>query len=84
MTPKCYIDASHAVHHDRTSRSGVVIMLAGAIIGACSGKQKLVLKSSTETELVALSDGLSHVLWVLLCLEGQGLLGYRYYGPLCN
>jgi hypothetical protein len=38
-------------------------MLTGAIVGAWSGKQKLVTKSSTEAEIVGLSDGLSHVLW---------------------
>jgi hypothetical protein len=58
-----YIDASFGVHADGTSRTGVVLMLAGAIVGAWSGKQKLVTKSSTEAEIVGLSDGLSHVLW---------------------
>lgn len=72
VKPECYIDASHAVHDDRTSRTGVVITLAGAVIGAWSGKQKLVSKSSTEAEIIALTDGMSHVLWVSLWLQGQG------------
>jgi hypothetical protein len=42
------------------------------MVGAWSGKQKLVSKSSTEAELIALSDGLSHVLWASLWLQAQG------------
>jgi hypothetical protein len=53
-----YIDASFGVHADGSSRTtGVVLMMAGAIVGAWSGKQKLVTKSSTESEIVGLSDG---------------------------
>ena len=37
-----------------------------------SSKQKLVTKSSTEAELVALSDGLSMVLWAKNFVEAQG------------
>jgi hypothetical protein len=72
IKPRCFIDASHAIHDDRTSRTGVVIVIAGAMVGAWSGKQKLVSKSSTEAELIALSDGLSHVLWASLWLQAQG------------
>jgi hypothetical protein len=67
-----YIDASFGVHADGTSRTGVVLMMAGAIVGAWSGKQKLVTKSSTEAEIVGLSDSLSHVLWARELLQAQG------------
>ena len=72
MNLECFIDASFGVHPDRTSRTGVLIMLAGAAVGGWSGKQKLVSKSSTEAEVVGLSDGLSTILWVSLWLQAQG------------
>ena len=72
IEPRAYIDASYGVHSDYTSRTGVVIMLAGGAIGCWSGRQKIVTKSSTEAEIVALSDGISHVLWSMEWLGAQG------------
>jgi hypothetical protein len=69
---ECFIDASFGVHSDRTSRTGIIAMLAGAFIGGWSSKQKLVSKSSTEAEVIGLSDGLSIVLWMSLWLQAQG------------
>jgi hypothetical protein len=69
---ECFIDASFGVHPDRTSRTGVIAMLAGASVGGWSSKQKLVSKSSTESEVIGLSDGLSVVLWMSLWLQSQG------------
>jgi hypothetical protein len=69
---ECFIDASFGVHPDRTSRTGVLAMLAGACIGGWSSKQKLVSKSSTEAEVIGLSDGLSVILWISLWLQAQG------------
>lgn len=67
-----YIDASYGVHYDGTSRTGVVIMLAGTAVGSWSVKQRIVTKSSTEAEIVALFDGLSHVISSMLWLSAQG------------
>jgi hypothetical protein len=69
---EAFIDASFGLHADRTSRTGVVAMLAGAAVAGWSGKQKLVSKSSTEAEVIGLSDGLSNILWMVLWLESQG------------
>ena len=66
------VDAAYAVHVDGKSRTGILIVLAGATILAKSAKQKMTTKSSTEAEVVALSDGASEVLWVLMFLEAQG------------
>jgi hypothetical protein len=46
--------------------------VGGGAVYAKSGKQKLVAKSSTEAELVGLSDGLSQVIWTRNFLEKQG------------
>ena len=72
VSMSAYIDASFGVHVDGESRTGVVVMMSGAAVGAWSSKQKLVTKSSTEAELVALSDGSSSVLWAREWLLAQG------------
>ena len=58
MTVKAYIDAAYGVHQDSgKSHTGCAIVLgdAGPVL-AKSSKQKIVTKSSTESELVGLSD----------------------------
>jgi len=58
MTVKAYIDAAYGVHQDSgKSHTGCAIILgdAGPVL-AKSSKQKIVTKSSTESELVGLSD----------------------------
>ena len=51
-----YIDASYGVHEDLKSHSGMVITLGQGAIVAMSTKQKCVSKSSTEAELIAVTD----------------------------
>ena len=60
---KAYVDASFAVYQDAKSVTGAVIMLGDAVIFVKSAKQKIVTRSSTESELVAISDSLSQILW---------------------
>ena len=81
VNPEVYIDASFGVHSDGTSRTGMVIMLAGAAIACWSSKQKLVTKSSTEAEVVALSDGLTNALWMreMVLAQGYKLAPTRIY-----
>lgn len=67
-----YVDAAYAVHIDGRSRTGVLIIMCGATVMAKSSKQKMATKSSTEAEVVGLSDGASEMLWVLEFLEAQG------------
>ena len=68
-----YVDASWAVHDDRHGRTGIIIMLAGCCVGAWTFKQKIVTLSSTESELVALSDGVKHVMWYRRWMMSQGI-----------
>ena len=72
VEPQVYIDASYGMHQDGTSRTGVCVMMAGVAVANWSSKQKLVTKSSTEAEVVALSDGLTHALWLRELLSDQG------------
>jgi hypothetical protein len=67
-----YIDASYAVHHDMKSQTGVAITLGEGITYSKSTTQQLNSKSSTEAELIALTDAAGHVIWVRDYLIGQG------------
>jgi hypothetical protein len=69
---EAFIDASFGSHADGKSRSGIALMMCGVVVGAWSAKQKLNTKSSTEAEIVGLSDGLSHVIWMREMLIAQG------------
>lgn len=69
-----YIDASFAVHSDMRGHTGVVITFGCGAIFARSVKQKLASKSSTEAELIALTDALGQVIWTRNLLES---LGYK-------
>lgn len=66
-----YTDASYGVHSDGKSHSGSCISLGFGAIHARSVKQKINTKSSTESELVALSDEASRGLWCKHFLEEQ-------------
>jgi len=60
-----YVDSSHAIHSkDGKSHTGVYVTLGEGPIFVRSAKQKLMTKSSTEAELVALSDALAMILWI--------------------
>lgn len=72
---KCYVDASHATHSvDGKSHTGLFVTLGSGPIFYRSTKQKLVSKSSTEAELVGLSDCLPMILWIKRFLVHQGFL----------
>ena len=67
-----YADASYAVHKDYKSHGGVIaIHHKGPVLVKCS-KQNMVTKSSTEAELVALSDAASIAAYNIQFLKRQG------------
>ena len=55
----CFADTSHGVHMNRKSHSGIIISHGRGAVLAKSMKQKIVCRSSTESELVSLSDATS-------------------------
>eukprot|EP01036_Dinobryon_divergens_P034556 gene34556-44667_t len=69
-----YIDASHGSHPNFKGHTGGIISLGHGAVHAKSSKQKLNSKSSTETELIGLSDYLSQVLWIRNFLIAQGYI----------
>ena len=56
ITLHVYIDAAYGVHDDMKSHSGMVISLGEGALLAMSTKQKCISKSSTEAELIAVTD----------------------------
>ena len=75
MQVMAWIDASYAVHEDAKSHSGTVITAGlerGSPTFIRSRKQKLVSRSSTEAELIALHDGSPQVTWTRQLLEELG------------
>jgi hypothetical protein len=59
-----FADASYSVHSDYRSHTGMVMTLGAGPIDLRSTKQKLNTKSSTEAELIALSDMAGQALWM--------------------
>ena len=70
-----HIDSSFACHPDFRSQSGSVLLMHPGGGGMASGstRQKLNTRSSTMSELVAVDDFLSKILWVRSFLSDQGI-----------
>ena len=56
-----WIDAAYGIHQSGKSHTGCCISIGDAPIFYYSGKQNIVVKSSTEAELVGLSDSANQV-----------------------
>jgi hypothetical protein len=69
---RVYVDAAYGVHATGHSHTGGLITLGRGAITVKSSKQKIVCKSSTEAELVGISDYLSEALWTREFLVYQG------------
>jgi hypothetical protein len=67
-----YVDASYAVHKDFKSHTGATITLGAGPVWVKSVKQRLVSKSSTESEVIGVSDALSQIIWTRDFLIEQG------------
>ena len=73
VTLTSFSDASFAVHSDMKSHNGQYITMGlGGILIKCN-KEKLVTRSSTESELVCLSDGVALASYCAEFLKYQGL-----------
>ena len=67
-----YVDASHQTHEDCRGHTGALLTLGSGAAISSSKKQKMNTKSFTETELVAVYDKTSDILWTRHFLEAQG------------
>ena len=70
---KWWVDASYAVHPNMRSHTGLVMSLGEGCVQGSSSKQKINTGSSTEAELVAVTDRMPNVLWTNYFLAGQGI-----------
>ena len=61
------------MHPDGKGHTGVCITIGGGFFYVSSTKQKISTKSSTEAELVGVSDGVSQMIWARNFLLAQGL-----------
>jgi hypothetical protein len=73
MTVTAFVDAAYAPHDDCKSHGGVFITLGAGPIYVKSAKSKIVPKSSTEAELIFLSDFSGELIRHRSFLIGQGL-----------
>jgi hypothetical protein len=74
MTVRAFIDASYGVHASSGKfYTGCAIVLGEAgVLSARSSKQKIVTKSSTEAELVGLSDSAAQAIHLKNFVSEQG------------
>lgn len=69
---KTWIDASYAPHHDIRSHTGGCSSFGTGVVMSKSSKQKSNSKSSTETEVIGVSDLLPYNLCTIYFLRSQG------------
>jgi hypothetical protein len=71
---KWYVDASFAVHPDYKSHTGATMSYGDGdgAVQSISRKQKLNIRSSTESELAGVNNVSVMILWTKLFLEEQG------------
>lgn len=68
-----FVDASYGVHVDRRSHTGSCVVIGDLSAVHCrSSKQQIVCKSSTEAELVGLSDSANQGIYPRNFLTLQG------------
>ena len=68
-----WIDVSFAVHPDMCGHTGATMSMGKGSVFSGSWKQKLVTRSSTESEVVGVYDILPQNLWTKKFLEDQGV-----------
>jgi hypothetical protein len=70
-----YVDASYGTHFDGKSHTGAVIAIGNVTLNPVkirSFKQRLVARSSTESELIGVHDSTPDILWASEALEEWG------------
>ena len=73
MCVRLYVDAAYGVHGDGKSHTGSCVVIGDVGAVHCkSCKQSIVTKSSTEAELIALSDSANQGLYIRNFLLAQG------------
>jgi len=71
---KSWVDVSYGVHDDCKSHTGGAISFGWGVLLTKCQKQKLNTKSSTEGEIVGVSDFLPNMIWARMFLKEQGFI----------
>ena len=74
-----WIDAAYGVTSDMKSQTGGAMSLGLGVLHGKSVKQKLNVKSSTEAELVGVSDYLPYNIWLMMFMSDQRVRNCRQY-----
>jgi hypothetical protein len=72
LTLETWMNASHPVHWNMRRNTGGCMSLGKGVLHAKASKQKLNSKSSTETEVIAVSEYVPYKLQLIYFIEGQG------------
>jgi hypothetical protein len=73
IQPFGFFDAAYGVHTDGKSHTGACLMIGGAgPVSTDSTRQSIVTKSSTEAELVGMSDSMNQLIHLRRLLIAQG------------
>ena len=67
-----WVDVSYGIHNDCKSHTGGCISFGWGVLLTMCQKQKLNTKSSTEGEIVGVSDYMPNMIWAKMFLEAQG------------
>ena len=67
-----WIDAAYGVTAGMKSQTGGAMCLGLGVLHGKSTKQKLNVKSSTEAELVGISDYLPYNMWLMIFMSAKG------------
>jgi hypothetical protein len=68
-----WVDASFATHPDMKGHSGGTMSMGTGSVYSTSIKQKMVTRSSTESEVVGVYDVLPQIIWTSSFMQDQGL-----------
>ena len=69
-----WINTAYAVNSDMKSQTGGAMSLGVGVLHAKISKQKLNVKSCTETKLVGTSEYIHYDLWLLMFMGIQGYI----------
>ena len=72
-TMRWWIDALYTVHPNMRGHTGATMTMGNGSVYSSSWKQKMVTRSSTESEVVRVYDVLPQILWAKMFLEDQGV-----------
>ena len=71
---KSWVNVSYGVHDDCKSHTGGCTSFGWGVLLTKCQKQKLNTKSSTEGEIVGVSDFMPNMIWARMFLEAQGFI----------